>query len=171
MRNIDWQTNHKLWVNTCQVSPNSHNAWNNIGDDYDKLGQYENSIKGFTQSTVVKSNYADAFHNRANIFFKMGRYDLARDSYETGLSFNPGMFQSYMSLIQIDLTEKRADLALSDLSRLQKVKPNDLQVAYVTAAVYAQVGKIEESKSILQMILKNVPNFQQAKDLLKQLGG
>jgi len=81
LRNIDWKTNHSLWVSTCQYSPNSHNAWNNIGDDYDKLAQLEktlegqmnqylNSIKGFTRSTIVKTNYADAFHNRANIFTK-----------------------------------------------------------------------------------------------------
>jgi tetratricopeptide (TPR) repeat protein len=182
MRNIDWQTNHNLWVNTCKVSPNSHNAWNNIGDDYDKLAQlettnegkikqYENSIKGFTQSTIIKPNYADAFHNRANIFYKMGRFDLARDSYETGLSFNPGMYQSYMSLLQIDFVEKRFDLAMSDLSKLQKIKPNDLQVAYITAVVYANVGKIDDAKKVLNSILNSVPDFQQAKDLLKQLGG
>jgi len=169
LRNIDWKTNHNLWVITCQVSPNSHNAWNNIGDDYDKLGQYENAIKGFTQSTVVKPNYADAFHNRANIFYKMGRFDLARDSYETGLYFNPAMYQSYISLIQIDLTEKNGEMALSDLARLQKAQPNNMQVAYISAVVYAQTGKIDESKQILKQILQVYPQFGEAQNLLNQL--
>ncbi|MDD2482686.1 MAG: tetratricopeptide repeat protein [Candidatus Shapirobacteria bacterium] len=180
LRNIDWKTNHNLWVSTCQYSPNSHNAWNNIGDDYDKLAQLEttpegqmnqylNSIKGFTRSTIVKTNYADAFHNRANIFYKIGRYDLARDSYETALYYGPNLYQSYFSLLQIDLSEKRYDLAMDHLNKLHKAKPNDIQVYYVTAVVYANAGMKDEAKKLLTQILQAYPEFQQAKDLLDQL--
>lgn len=180
LRNDDWQTNHKLWVRTCQVSPNSHNAWNNIGDDYDKLAQLEttnegklkqylNSIKGFTQSVTVKSNYADAYHNRANIFYKIGRFDLARDSYETALSFGPELYQSYYSLLQIDLTEKNFELAVDHLNRLNTIRPNDPQVYYAAAVVYANMGQIDQSISILEQLVKANPNWPQAKDLLTQL--
>ncbi len=179
-RNIDWQTNHKLWVNTCQVSPNSHNAWNNIGDDYDKLAnaettaegkltQYFNSIKGFTQSTLVKPNYADAYHNRANIFYKIKRLDLARNSYEMALSYGPNLYQSYFSLLQIDLTERNYNLALNDLERLNKVKPNDIQVYYMRAVVYANMGQKDKAISILEQIIKVAPNIKEVKDLLNQL--
>ena len=180
LRNIDWKTNHLLWVSTCQVSPNSHNAWNNIGDDYDKLAQLEttengrmaqylNAIKGFTRSTIVKSNYADAFHNRANIFYKINRFDLARDSYETALYFGPNLYQSYFSLLQIDLNEKRYDLAMDHLNKLHKVKPNDMQVYYVTAVVYANMGRADQAIPILEEILKAAPNFQEAKTLLASI--
>jgi len=169
LRNIDWQTNHKLWVNTCQVSPNSHNAWNNIGDDYDKLQQYENAIKGFTQSTVVKPNYADAFHNRANIFFKTGRLDLARDSYETALKFSPGLFQTYMSLTQIDLMERKLDLALAHAQEGLKWQPNNPQMAYILGVVLAESGRVTEAKELLKNILTAVPNFSPARELLGKL--
>ena len=180
LRNIDWKTNHLLWVSTCQYSPNSHNAWNNIGDDYDKLAQLEttdagkynqylNAIKGFTRSTIVKTNYADAFHNRANIFYKINRYDLARDSYETALYFGPSLYQSYFSLLQIDLIEKRYDLAMDHLNRLHTAKPNDIQVYYVTAVVYANAGMVDDAKKLLNQILQSYPQFQQAQDLLNQL--
>ena len=169
MRNIDWRTNHNLWVSTCQVSPNSHNAWNNIGDDYDKLGQYENAIKGFTQSTVVKPNYADAYHNRANIFFKTGRFDLARDSYNTALIYSPGLYQTYLSLTQIDLTEKRYDLALEHSKKYVDMQPNDPQAWYVYGVVNIQAGLTEEAVKIFSMILKNDPNNRAAKEAILQL--
>jgi len=170
LRNIDWQTNHKLWVNTCQVSPNSHNAWNNIGDDYDKLQKYDDAVKGFTQSTVVKPDYADAYHNRANIFYKTGRLDLARDSYETALKYSPSLYQTYFSLVQIDLTEKRNDLALQHAEAVVKLQPNNVQAFYVLAVVYAQSGKKEESKNILKSILNVYPQFKVAQDLYDSLG-
>ncbi|MFA6185085.1 MAG: tetratricopeptide repeat protein [Candidatus Shapirobacteria bacterium] len=180
LRNVDWQTNHNLWVNTCQVSPNSHNAWNNIGDDYDKLAQLETtdeekikqylfSIRGFTQSVTVKSNYADAYHNRANIFYKIGRYDLARDSYETALSYGPNLYQSYYSLLQIDLTEKNFNSAINHLNKLNTIRPNDPQVYYAAAVVYVNMGQTEQAVSILEQLIKVNPGWTQAIDLLTQL--
>jgi len=180
LRNDDWQTNHKLWVRTCQVSPNSHNAWNNIGDDYDKLAQMEttdegkmkqylNSVKGFTESVTVKQNYADAYHNRANIFYKIGRYDLARDSYETALSYGPNLYQSYYSLLQIDLTEKNFTSALNHLNKLNTIKPNDPQVYYAASVVYANMGRTDQAISILEQLVKTYPTWTQASSLLTQL--
>jgi protein O-mannosyl-transferase len=168
-RNIDWQTNHNLWVNTCQVSPNSHNAWNNIGDDYDKLKQYDNAIKGFTQSTLIKNNYADAYHNRANILFKIGRLDLARDSYMTALTYTPELYQTYLSLINIDLMEKKMDLALSDAQKALSLQPNDSTANYVLAVVYVQRNEKEKAIPILENILRVYPDNKQVKDALIQL--
>lgn len=180
LRNIDWQTNHNLWVNTCQVSPNSHNAWNNIGDDYDKLAQLEttdegkinqylNSIKGFTQSVTVKQNYADAYHNRANIFYKIGRYDLAKDSYETALSYGPNLYQSYYSLLQIDLIENNYNSAINHLNKLNTIRPNDPQVYYAASVVYANMGQTSQAISILEELIKVNPDWTQAVNLLTQL--
>lgn len=179
-RNIDWQTNHNLWVNSCQVSPNSHNAWNNIGDDYDKLAQkeetdegkyqqYLNAIKGFTQSTVIKTNYADAYHNRGNIFYKIGRLDLARESYKTAVSFNPMMHQSYLSLIQIDILLEEYDVASQDLEILKKIAPTNVQVWYMEAYIDIKKNEIEKAKKILEAIVAQFPEFTDAVNLLKSI--
>lgn len=168
-RNIDWRTNHNLWVNTCQVSPNSHNAWNNIGDDYDKLKELDNAIKGFTQSVLVKPNYADAYHNRANIFYKGGRLDLARDSYETALKFSPGLYQTYLSLTQIDLMEGKGDLALEHASKAVELQPNDIQSNFVLGVVKAQIGQTDEGKKIFESILSVYPNYTPALNALSEL--
>ena len=168
-RNIDWQTNHNLWVSSCQVSPNSHNAWNNIGDDYDKLGQYENAIKGFGMSYTIKMNYGDAYHNQANIFYKIGRYDLARQNYENAVFYSPGLYQTYVTLIQLDVMEKRKDDLLRHLSLLEKSKPNDLQVAYITATAYLRIGMINEAKNLSTLMYQQFPNIPEIKNLYDEL--
>jgi len=169
LRNIDWQTNHNLWVSSCQVSPNSHNAWNNIGDDYDKLGQYENAVKGFGMSYAIKPNYADAYHNQANIFYKLGRLDLARNNYETTISYNPGLYQTYFTLIQLDLIENKKEDLLRHLAQLNQVKPNDLQVAYITATSYAQIGLTDEAKRIAEVLYKQFPDVLEIRNLYERV--
>jgi tetratricopeptide (TPR) repeat protein len=169
MRNNDWTTNHKLWVNTVQVSPNSHNAWNNIGDDYDKLEQMDNAIKGFTQSTVVKPDYADAFHNRANIFYKIGRLDLARNSYETALSWNPNLIQTYMSLIQIDFMEGKFEEAISKSEILLNADPSNPQYLYISGVAYMQAGVPLEAKIRLEKALRIAPDFAAAREALMSI--
>ncbi len=168
-RNVDWQTNHLLWVATVQVSPNSHNAWNNIGDDYDKLGQYDNAIKGFTQSTVMKTNYADAYHNRANIYFKTGYFDLARESYLTALSFNPSLTQTYLSLMQIELTVGRIDAALEVANKAVEIAPGDFQIRYAKAIALINAGLKDEARREAEMSLRINPNYEPAKKLLNEI--
>ena len=180
LRNIDWQTNHNLWVNTCQVSPNSHNAWNNIGDDYDKLAQlettdearlrqYENAIKGFGMSYQIKQNYADAYHNQANIFYKIGRLDLARAGYEKAISYNSGLYQTYLTLVQIDLMEQNKTELLKHLTGLNQSRPNDLQVAYMTATAYARIGMLDEAKQLATAMYQQLPNVAEVRDLYNSL--
>jgi len=137
--------------------------------DAGKLNQYLNSIKGFTQSVTVKNNYADAYHNRANIFYKIGRYDLAKDSYETALSYGPNLYQSYYSLLQIDLAEKNYNSAINHLNKLNTVRPNDPQVYYAASVIYANMGRIDQAVSILEQLVKANPGWNQAVDLLAQL--
>jgi tetratricopeptide (TPR) repeat protein len=162
------------------VSPNSHNAWNNIGDDYDRLAQketntekqyqeYSNAIKGFGQSYAIKPNYADAYHNQANIFYKMGRLDLARNTYEMALSYNPALFQTLNTLIQLDLVEKDVVELEKHLMALQQLKPNDLETAYITAVAYQQIGETEKAKQIATILYQQFPNIAEIKNLYDSL--
>lgn len=168
-RNKDWRTNHSLWVATVRVSPNSHNAWNNIGDDYDKLGDYANAIKGFTQSTVYKPNYADAYHNRANIYFKTGNLNLARESYELALKYNPNLMQTYVSLTQIDLNEEKFDLALKHAGKAVDLNPNNFQTRYIKGVVLNEMGKVKEAKQELEICINLNPGFKPAIEILARL--
>lgn len=169
LRNDDWSTNHKLWVRTVQYSHNSHNAWNNIGDDYDKLGDYENSVKGFGMSYKMKENYADAYHNQSNIFFKMERHDLARQGYETALALNPQLYQSYISLVQVAI--KQGDIlgAENYANKLLESQPNNPQAHYVRGYVDLIQDKVNEAVAYFQNALKIDPNYSPAANLLNQI--
>jgi tetratricopeptide (TPR) repeat protein len=169
LRNDDWFSNHNLWVRTVQYSWNSHNAWNNIGDDYDKLGQMDNAIKGFGRSYEWKNNYADAYHNQANILFKIKRYDLARWGYETALAYSPALYQSYISLTQVALNQGDRQGAFNYAQKLVKAQPNNPQAYYVLGVVYVQIGDRENAIKFLNMALQLDPQYKPALEILKQI--
>ena len=102
----------------------------------------ENAVKGFAESYRVKPNYADAYHNQANIFYKMRRLDLARKGYEAALSYSPGLQQTYVSLTQIDLNEGRIDLAIAHAQKAVELQPSALSY-YLYAYVAAQAGNLD----------------------------
>lgn len=149
-RNIDWSTNHLLWVNTVQVSPNSHNAWNNIGDDYDKQNDYPNAVKGFSMSIAYKNNYADAYHNRGNVFIKMNRLDLAREDYMTALKISPSIFHSSFALAHISFVEKNY---LDSLTHLENVLAYQIMPQAVNMKISALtlLGRFDDAKKTLDL--------------------
>jgi len=169
MRNYDWSTNHNLWVKTVEVSPNSHNAWNNIGDDYDKLGDYQKAIESFTKSTEMKPDYADAYHNRANIYYKIGDFENAAKSYQIAIEKNPLLKQSYMSLIQTYLTDKKGIEAVKTAEALVNIDPTDPMSWYAGAVALVNVGEVDQALVALERSLQLAPNFAQAVELKKSI--
>jgi len=169
VRNHDWSTNHNLWVQTVKASPNSHNAWNNIGDDYDKLGEYEKAIESFTKSTEMKEDYADAYHNRANIYYKIGDYENAARSYSLAIEKNPLLKQSYMSLIQTYLTDNKTLEAVKTAEALLNVDPADPMSWYAGAVTLVNAGDAQGALAALDNCLKLAPNMAQAVELKKTI--
>ena len=99
----------------------------------------------------------------------MGRLDLARQSYEQTVIYNPGLYQTYLTLIQLDLMEKRKEDLLRHLSQLNQVKPGDLEVAYMTATAYLNIGMIDEAKKISTLMYQQFPNVPEIKNLYQSL--
>jgi tetratricopeptide (TPR) repeat protein len=95
--------------------------------------------------------------------------DLARNAYEQAISYNPGLYQTYRTLIQIDMAEKNNTELLRHLGVVQQMKPNDLEVAYLSAVVYAQIGKIDEAKKLADIMYKQFPNVAEIKNLYESL--
>lgn len=168
-RNIDWQTNHNLWTSTCYVSPNSHNAWNNIGDDYDKVQDYKNAVKGFGMSFKIKPNYADAMHNQGNVFFKIGRLDLAKEDYMMSVKTNPRMHQSYMAWTQIELISGNYDTAYELSKKIVDLQPNNPQSWHIMGLAFQYKGDLENAKKAFTESYKLDSSYEPAVTSLKEL--
>ena len=55
------------------------------------------------------------------------------------------------------------------MSNLNQVRPNDLEVAYLTASAYARIGMMEEAKQLAKLMYQQVPNIPEIKALYDSL--
>ena len=72
-------------------------------------------------------------------------------------------------MCQIDLTEKRYDLAMAHVEAALKIDPMNPQAAYIAAVTYAQMGQLDKAQNILEQIVKVNPQFTMATEALKQI--
>ncbi|HEX8923253.1 MAG TPA: hypothetical protein VF828_00785, partial [Patescibacteria group bacterium] len=103
------------------------------------------------------------------IYFKIGRLDLARDSYMTALYYSPALYQSYFSLTQIDLNEGKFQQAINDATGAVKLQQSNPQAWYVLAVVYAQAGYLDEANKAVANCLQLAPQYKPAIDLTAQI--
>ncbi|MBI2641807.1 tetratricopeptide repeat protein, partial [Candidatus Roizmanbacteria bacterium] len=67
-RNMDWKNHDTLWPATLKTSPSSPVTHNNMADVYSRQGDIKNAERELLTAIHLNPNYADAYHNLANIY-------------------------------------------------------------------------------------------------------
>jgi tetratricopeptide (TPR) repeat protein len=82
-------------------------------------------VEEFKTAISINPNYADAYHNLANTYQAMEKFDLAIENYQTALSINPNLWQSYQNLAAIYFNAGQYDLAEENIKKALEVNPGD----------------------------------------------
>lgn len=98
VRNSDWQDQDHLWLAAKRTSPSSPQNHNNLGDLYGRRGDLQLAEWHFKKAIEINPNYADAMHNLANTYVRLGRFDEAIKMYEAALQNKPSLWQSEQQL-------------------------------------------------------------------------
>lgn len=98
VRNGDWQDQDHLWLAAKRTSPSSPQNHNNLGDLYGRRGDLQLAEWHFKKAIEINPNYADAMHNLANTYVRLGRFDEAIKMYEAALQNKPSLWQSEQQL-------------------------------------------------------------------------
>ena len=99
-----------------------------MGDVYSLEGNLEKSEEAFRRAISLRPDYADAYHNLANTFQRMGKPEPAIVNYEKAVSLNPGLWQSYQSLGMIYFHQGRLDMAGEYFKKALKINPDEVRL-------------------------------------------
>ncbi len=179
-RNYDWKDGFSLWSRTVRQMPNNFRAHNNLGMEYEKLGDYESALRHYkTALTLIpnlswiyndtKQMYARVYNNIGNIYFNLGDYQKALDSYSKSIYLDPIYSQPYFNLGLFFRKQGVVDLAIKYYRKAIELNPyscdywNNLGVAYAMKddfinAIYAYNKAIELStdENFKNNVLKNI---------------
>jgi protein O-mannosyl-transferase len=85
----------KLYSTTIDLNPTCWMAYNNRGNVYNKLGQYQYAIEDYNQAIRLKRDYAEIYSNRGNAYAKFGQYQRAIEDYNEAIRLKSNFVYAY----------------------------------------------------------------------------
>lgn len=78
-----------------KMKPDLVEAYNNRGNAYSDLGQYQLAIEDYFRAIRLKRDYALAYNNRGHAYAAIGKYEWAIEDYDKAISLNPDYALTY----------------------------------------------------------------------------
>ncbi len=146
-------------------SVNIARDYNNIGDDYFDLGEYDDAFFNFTQSHRIANAVQDtlrmliAYHNVGRVFKELGQYDRALDHLNLARKMSlkqkdeEGIPYAYHEIGDVQLRKEEYDSAFKTLSLALKlarkldVKILQPKIHSKLATVYLRKGDFESARA------------------------
>ena len=80
-RNFEWKNPLVFYKNIIKYSPDSFQAHNNLGLQYEYLGRFAEAVHEYKRALEIKSDLIEAQANLANLYFKLKLYKQAKAEY------------------------------------------------------------------------------------------
>jgi len=78
-----------LYRKAVKADPNYADAWNNLGDVYENLGEYSKALEAYRRACKLKPDHAIAYFGIGDVYCKQGLHEKAIEAYEKGLRYKP----------------------------------------------------------------------------------
>ena len=93
---------------------------NNLGNLYNSIGNYEQSINYYKKALEINSNFYLAHFNLASIYIARGDFDEAKKSLKICIKANPKFMQAHRSLARITTYNKTDNVHVNQVINLLK---------------------------------------------------
>ncbi len=82
-RNFEWKNPLVFYKNIIKYSPDSFQAHNNLGLQYEYLGRFNEAEREYKKALAIKPDLIEARSNLASLYFKLKLYNQAKIEYES----------------------------------------------------------------------------------------
>lgn len=173
-RNLEWRNPQVFFKRIIQFSPDSFQAYNNLGLEYEKEGKFAEAIECYQKALKIMPDLLEAHSNLANIYFKLGRFNDAEKEYLIVEKTVPGIKAGEVQNNIGALYEMRGrlDLALVRYNRALNLDPSLGFSHFNIARIYLIQGKVElASEEILNSFSGEKESQQKDAFVLKIISG
>ena len=118
----------------------SQNRWAEATSSEERQKENEKSIKSYTQAIKFKPNFMEAFHNLADVYLRMQRYDHAIDKFNKAIELDPNHIISYNGRAFCRGMDGDYDRALEDCKRALELDSNNSDAYNTRGVIYHKRG-------------------------------
>jgi len=142
-RNFEWRNPIVFYRNIIKYSPDSFQAHNNLGLQYEYRGRFDEAMHEYRRALLIKPDLIEAHANIANLYFKLKSYDLAKAEYEllekTDLGSKAGEVQNNLGNIYEAIGKPKE--ALVKYNYALKLDPSLKFTHFNLARIYYALGQ------------------------------
>jgi predicted AlkP superfamily phosphohydrolase/phosphomutase len=144
-------------------------AYNNLGQRYQKQGEYEKAIIEYKKALTLRPQFASALNNIAICYGHLKQYGKAEENFKKALTFNPQDVFAMNNLAVMYLQTKRLDEARSYAEKAVGIEPKYANAHVTLGSVYATMGNFEMAEKEFNTVLEIDPGNRSAKSNLEKV--
>jgi Flp pilus assembly protein TadD len=151
------------------LTPDNPDALNNLGQRYQKEGEFEKAIAEFKKALALRPNFAAALNNLGICYGQLQRYPEAERSFLDALEVNPKDFFAMNNLAVIYLRTGRFDRARLYAERTLGIEPRYASAHFTLGSIYATRGQLSLAEKEFETALEIEPGNATFRTTLERL--
>ncbi len=160
-RNPVWKDEVSLWADAKKKAPGFIRPYSNLGEAYDKQGNYEKAIREFKEAIALEPNYTFALNNLGNVYGKLKQFELALGYFERVVQIDPTYAPAYYNLGRAQQALKRNAEAMQSYRRAFELEPYFEEALYNYSILAIQAGQPQQAVDTLKEYINYYPgNYQ-----------
>ncbi|MCX8069297.1 MAG: tetratricopeptide repeat protein [Thermodesulfovibrionales bacterium] len=133
-----------LLLKALRSETSKHEAYNNLGLTYVNEDIYK-AERCFKKAIQIKSDYAEAIYNLANVYKNKRLFKEAINLYNRALRYDPHLYQAYYNIANIFLEFSKYDDAIKYYFKAIKLNPQYYQAYSNLGVAFFFLGEIYKS--------------------------
>lgn len=152
----------EYYTKAIELDKNYVTAYNNRGNAYDEIKQYENALKDLTLALKMDAENATTLSNLGLAYDHSGLLDKALEMYAKSITINPRNAVTYTNRGSAYSEKGALDKALEDLNKAVELNPKLAEAYAHRAGVYEQLEKLEDAVEDYTKAIELRKNYAEA---------
>ena len=154
---------------TISLDPGYIYAYINLSKLYNEVGQYDDAIKTAQKGISVDRKQYQLYNNLGDSLQKNKDYREAISVYKNGISLNPSVQDMQFNLGLCYKATDDNDNAVNAFKQVIKLNGNNYDAYYELGESYFLLKRFDESRLILNTLIKKKPDYSRKDDIDKML--
>jgi tetratricopeptide (TPR) repeat protein len=155
---------------TLEIEPNDAEAEFSLGKAFLQKREVNEAIAHYQKAVEISPDYAEARYSLGNAFVAEGKYSEAIANYEAAVRIRPDYFEAHHNMGCVLATIGKTDEALEQFNEALRINGNSAEVHFTLGSLLRQMGHREEAIAHLAEALRLKPDYEPAKQRLRELG-